>query len=85
MSEDKDAGGGEARVRCPSCGWMGKQSDLVRKEAELEVNDYLRTALQTILSSPLQHKCEYSCPSCGRLLARELKFFQPYYDQHWSP
>jgi predicted RNA-binding Zn-ribbon protein involved in translation (DUF1610 family) len=68
-------------IRCPSCGWTGAKRETVVKEVDLEVTDYLRTALQTILASPVQHKCEYSCPVCGRLLATELKFFQSYYDQ----
>ncbi|HVO77265.1 MAG TPA: hypothetical protein VMS79_00185 [Methanomassiliicoccales archaeon] len=72
----------EEKIRCPSCGWTGSKDDLVRKEVELEATDFLKTAMQTILSSPVQHKCDYSCPSCGRLLGEELKFFQPYWDQY---
>ena len=72
----------EPKIRCPSCGWTGRQKDFVRKEAELEANDYLATALQTFLASPVKHKFEYSCPSCGRLMATELTFLQSYFDQY---
>ncbi len=76
------ASGGDETVKCPSCGWTGRKSHLIRKEVDLDATDFLKTALQTVLSSPLQHKCDYSCPSCGRLLGEELRFFQSYWDRY---
>jgi len=70
---------------CHKCGWHGEKGKLVRMRVGLEVRDSISYPMQVLLASPPSHRIEYRCPNCRELLASDLKFMQPFYDQDTYP
>ena len=71
-----------SKPQCDSCGWQGEKRELIAKQVDLEFLDSLTYSMQrSMLFSPPTHRVEYRCPKCGELLASDIKFSQPYYDQ----
>jgi predicted RNA-binding Zn-ribbon protein involved in translation (DUF1610 family) len=71
----------QSNLKCPTCGWTGTKDALVKNEVEFEATDLLRNAISTVFASRPQHKYEYRCPKCGRLLATQIESLFSYWDE----
>jgi hypothetical protein len=56
-------------MRCPKCGWVGEESDLVEEPAELKLNDKFGLSIFVMAVK----RIKLTCPNC-RTPLKEKKF-----------